>query len=171
MTANKTQTIKEIPGGFRVLPVQIPHSAPIVSATGEKLSLKPHLILIKQHQVRQQITQHKLPSDRTLFLSQLPVCTTVQSLKAHLQQLFRDCGKIESISLAATQHSLIYQSQLDNEKGADLIVPSTFCYAVFDTREAIQKALNLSTGKCHWWSTNADHTASSAIQRKWSDDL
>lgn len=170
-TDGDQKLLREISGGFRVLPVQIPHGAAI---SGRVDAATSHLILFKRHQAaRQQQSDgdhqnQQLPNDRTLFITQLPACASVQSLKAHLQHVYRHCGRIERISLAAMQqHARVYQAQLDDPRADDLIAPGTFCYAVFEEAGAVAKALQMPAGKRRYWTSGgADrHQAPSAIQR------
>ena len=103
-----------------------------------------HYLYFRKHETRKENSE--LPNDRTLFVLNLPVDSTV----AHLQRLFRRCGKIENVIF---QNRNCAESFPDFEPRAplrEIYKSGGRAHIVFEEEEAVEKALNLKNRKRIW---------------------
>lgn len=103
--------------GFKAFPVKWPQI--------DTTSSSPHYFFLKKH-----VSKTADASDSTLFITQLPICTTRAYTVKALKSIFKRFGQIENVHL----HPII-------EDDLALTGRGTNAYIVFEDAESLQKAL------------------------------
>jgi ribosomal RNA-processing protein 7 len=104
---------------FHILPVQLTQSV--------------HYMYMKQHETRQ--PDPRVPTDRTLFVLNVPVYAT----RDDLRRLFHPCGRVESVHLGLGGSPDAYHP------------PNTRVYVVFLESKGLERALSLQLSKPLVW--------------------
>jgi ribosomal RNA-processing protein 7 len=78
--------------GFKILPIELISSSQTIDSNSSDSSTI-HYCYFRSHESRNTTSANALPSDKTLFISNLPVDST----EAHIKCLFQECGIIDRI--------------------------------------------------------------------------
>lgn len=145
-------------GQFKVVPITMPPATTIVSPpllsqhqhifytdlqdtvpTDQMAAI--HHIFMRSHASRNE-SDH-LPSDRTLFLVNLPVDTTAN----HLKRLFRRCGKIQRVEWGCKQNT---SEDMESISAHGLLRTGSNAHVVFEDAESVQIALEMKARRRQW---------------------
>lgn len=134
-----------------------------------------HTLLFKKHQQNDESSGHgvDLPADRTLFVIQLPLCSTISGAKESLKALFKTCGRVEAVHLKFSRkssqvHSLDFGAMevgseaeddaevewdLESQAKLNQMIPvGTSAYVVFKSAESVDKAMEMAKlNKKRYW--------------------
>lgn len=134
------------PGAFSVLLLSMPPIS-LVDATLQSHMKAPvsfsnlaptHHLFIRKHASKD--SKDTLPTDRTLFLVNIPIDTT----PGHLARLFRHCGIMESIVF--------------NEDSVIGVVSGASCHVVFKDTESVDSILEMKQRKRVWTASESSGT-------------
>lgn len=112
--------------GLTVVPVRFDDTKPAV-----------HYMYLKQHEVRR--SDEEKPKERTVFIGNIPVWATEESLK----QVFQCCGRVEKVFF---QRRASPGLETDNNEIQGFMIPKMnhqVAYVVFTKKESVEKALHL----------------------------
>jgi hypothetical protein len=145
--------LDSLPSNYKILPIVIPsliqqqqqqqheiHTDEKPSSTIHNLYLKPHT----------STNSDSLPSDKTLYITNLPKSLSTRS---HLKRLFRRCGPIDSIQIATQSSS-----------------GQKIAYVVFGEETGVKKVLEMKKRRRVWLPLENDDNADDDEQEQQEGD-